>query len=143
MIDLILYAPDKETMREWGKTNPPARPLRYLNSESVWQTRDGLEWSWWGGNGQFMTAAGSSPTYAPGVVMRMRVHGEFFDWDRIDTSSTAEWARSKIAQYVKDNGTSGTMSDIPFFEISSVRLFLNEDVQTFISSRGLPGHVFL
>lgn len=157
MIDLILYAPTKQDMLTWAETNPPNNPMRYRDVESAWQIRPGLEWSWWGGDGKFKTSAGSSdpssvyvePTYASGVVMRLRIHGEFFDWGRLDVSSAEdpddikEWERSRTAQYIKDNGTPGTMGGIPYYEVDGVRIFRERDVQTFISSRGLPGHVFL
>ena len=159
MIDLILYAPSKAALTTWAETNPPNNPMRYLDADSAWQIRPGLEWSWWGGDGNFKTSAGSfnvnsdawavEPTYAPGVVMRLRIHGEFFDWGRLDVSSVEdpddikEWELSRTAKYIKDNGTPGTMGGIPYYEVDGVRIFREKDVQTFISSRGLPGHVFL
>ena len=163
MIDLVLYAADKATLRTWGETNPAGRPLIESIDDgeggTIKQARPGLEWSWWAGSGQFMTDAGSqtdpetdpgyvAPTYAPGVVLLMRVHGEFFDWDRLeetpaDPDDVKEWERSKIAQYVRNNGTPGTMGGIPYYEVDGVRLFRRKDVDTFTSANNLPGHVFL
>jgi hypothetical protein len=78
----------------------------------------------------------------------MRVHGEFFDWDQLnetpaDPDDVKEWERSRIAQYVRNNGTPGTMGGIPYYEVDGVRLFRRKDVDTFTSSNNLPGHVFL
>lgn len=162
MIDLVLYAPDKASLLTWAKTNPPANPLVEEVDDGEGGTRNqvrpGLEWSWWAGSGQFMTDPGSggdpeapgyvAPSYAPGVVLLMRIHGEFFANDVLnetpaDPEDVKEWERSKVAKYIKDNGTPGTMGGIPYFEVGGVRIFRRKDVDEFAAANNIPGHVFL
>jgi len=161
MIDLVLYATNRAALVAWGETNPPGRPLIESIDDGEGGTRKvaraGLEWAPWAGSGRFMTAAGeydqdgneiTPPTFAPGYVIKMRIHSEFFDWDRLDTEpadpdDVKEWERSKVAQYVRNNGTPGTMGGIPYYEVDGVRLFRRNDVEAFLNSNNLPSHTFL
>ena len=80
MIDLVLYAANRQALVTWGKSHPPANPLVTEEDDgeggTVNRVRPGLEWSWWAGSGQVMTDVGSQtdpetdpgyvpPTYAP------------------------------------------------------------------------------
>lgn len=161
MIDLVLYATDRQALVTWGESNPPGRPLIETVDDgeggTVKRAVRGLEWSPWAGSGQFLTAAGTydqegneitPPTYAPGYVIKMRIHSEYFDWDREDTvpadpEDVKEWERSKVANYIRQNGTPGTMGTIPYYEVGGVRIFREKDVQEFLSANSLPGHRFL
>jgi hypothetical protein len=163
MIDLVLRATSRAALVTWGKTNPPGRPLVEEVHDGEGGTRNvirpGLEWSPWGGTGQVMTAAGTydengdeltPPTYVPGFVALMRVHSEFFDWDRLDEvpadpDDVKEWERSKIAKYIKDNGTPGSLAggELPYYELDGVQIFRKKDVDAFLAARGFASHGFL
>ena len=120
-----------------------------------WRIKPGLEFLWWAGSGKFMVQAGTydqdgnevtPPQFAPGVVLLLRLHHAFFDDDRLDPADpeTAEdWDRSKVARYIKTNGTPGTTAGITYYEMDGVRLYRPADVAAFIAARGLPGHRFL
>lgn len=162
MIDLVLWAASKADMLTWGKTNPPANPLVEEQDDGEGGTinvaRPGLEFGWWAGSGDFMTAAGTydgegieltPPTFASGVVALLRVHSDFWENDRLevvpaDPEDVKEWERSKIAQHLRDNGTPGTMAgSIPYYELNGVRIIRRTDVNTFLAANTLPGHTFL
>lgn len=99
----------------------------------------GCDLAWWAGDGKFMTAAGDPPTYMTGFVVVCRIHSEMFESDRLDGQGE-QWARSKIARWIKDNGVLGSIGGIPCYTINSVRLFRAGDVGAWLETHGLPGH---
>jgi hypothetical protein len=138
MIDLVLYG-TKANLRAFAM----GRGL--LDSDG--NTHPGVDYFWWNGDGRFMTvkpvmsADGETittpATYLPGFVMLLRISE---DGDTIKGGSGEQWSRSKVAQYIKDNGTPGTMGAIPYYEISNVRLFRAADVFSWLASQGIPSN---
>lgn len=162
MIDLILWASTKAAFATFARNNPPANPLQQQDGTDeqgnpIWVNRPGFQYVWWAGSGKLMTQAGTydadrneltPPTYLNGFVALVRISGQFFDDNRLvpdgaDPDKLEQWARSKIAKWVKDNGTPGTMGGIPYYEVSGVRMFRPNDVTAFLASRNLPGHEWL
>jgi len=159
MLDIILYAPTgKAALVDFAKAHPPANPL--LDDEG--NTREGVSYCWWAGSGQFMTATGTydqdgneitPPTFAPGVVALLRISGEFFQntkladqtYDEEGNPQLEQHQRSAVVQYIRNNGTPGTMTadNIPYYEIDGVRLLRPQDVESFMSSRNIPGHIWV
>lgn len=97
----------------------------------------GIDYCWWAGSGKLLTAYPA--TYLTGQVMILRIATA----DDVIAEGTEQWQRSKIARYIKNNGILGSMSGIPFYELSNVRLFRFADVQTALASLGVPGHEWL
>ena len=161
MIDLVLFAASRAALVTWGETHPPGRPIIESVDDgeggTIKRAVTGIEWSPWAGNGNFMTVKGTydqdgteitPPTFASGYVAKLRIHGEYFDWDKLDTvpadsDDVKEWERSKIADYIQANGTPGTMGTIPYYEVDGIRIFREKDVQEFLSTNSIPGHGFL
>lgn len=157
MIDLILWANTKAKFANFARTNPPANPLQQQDDEGNWVDRRGFTWVWWAESGKLMTARGTydqdgnevtPPTYLPGFVALVRIHGDFFNQniltpDEADPEKDEQWARNKVAQYIKNNGTPGTMGGIPYYEVDGVRMFRPQDVTAYLSANNLPGHEWL
>ena len=159
MLDIILYAPTgKAALVQFAKNHPPANPL--LDAEG--NVREGVDYCWWAGSGNFMTAKGTydgegneitPPTFAPGAVALLRISGDFFQntkladqtYDENGVPQLEQWQRSNIVQYIKDNGVLGSMQGgtIPYYEIDSVRLLRPSDVEEFMSANGIPGHIWV
>ena len=118
MIDIILQAPNKATMRTFAI----ARGLLVDDGDGGYTEREGFHWGWWAGSGDFPIDNLVPPTLAPGVVALMRIHGGFFDSDQITNPvDNEQWSRSKIARFIKNNGTPGTTAGIPWYELDSVQ----------------------
>lgn len=142
MIDLILYCPTKEAML----TMLANRGLVNLDGTPK---RNRCDYCWWGSDGKFMTA---TPVYSgtdlvtaaqflAGYVMLLRIVEAS---DVIDSPMDGEqWSRSKITQWVKNNGTFGTMGGIPYYEVVTTRLFRAADVVGWLTAHSLPGHEWL
>jgi hypothetical protein len=160
-LDIILWAPSKSALATWAKTHPAANPLLQDDGEGNTVPRDGISYCWWAGSGQFMTAKGTydaegveltPPTFAPGVVVLMKLHTTFFESDKegdgqrydIDqdgnTVPREQWQYSKVAKWVKNNGVPGTMGTVNYYEVDGIRLFKPSDVETFLAANDLPGH---
>lgn len=137
MIDLVLYAATKAVIRDF------AIAQNLLDSNG--NERVGVTYFWWLGDGKFLTqnpvydgngSIVTPPAFLPGVVMLLRI-SEATD----DLGGTGEqWNRSKVAQYIRNNGTPGTQGGIPYYELNSVWLFRASDVFTFIANNNLPRH---
>ena len=154
-LDLILYGADKATFAAFAKNNPPANPL--LDSEG--NTREGVSYCWWGGNGKLMTAPGDysdenniiEPTFLPGVVALLKIHSSFFEdtkladqtFDNNGAPELEQHQRSSVVKYIKDNGTPGTMAGITYYELDNVRIFRPSDVEAFLAANGVPGHTWV
>lgn len=155
MIDIILWAPDRPTLRQFVIN----RGLLVDDGEGGFKRRDGFVDSWWAGTGNFMTAKGvydndgneiTPPTFSPGQVALLRVYGSYFSDDVIvpddaDPDKEEQWARSKIAQAIKNNGTPGSIQggEITYYEWDGVRIFRAADVMTWLVANDLPGHEFM
>jgi hypothetical protein len=152
MIDLVLYAANKAALATFAKTHPVGNPL--MDDEG--NTREGVSYCWWAGNGKLMTKKGTydgqtqltAPTFLSGVVAIMRIHSQrFFDNklipDEADPDKDEQHAKSKIVRYIKNNGTQGTMGGITYFELDGVRIFRPVDVEAFLASKDLPGHTWV
>lgn len=155
MIDLILYAPTgKAAFATFARNHPPANPL--LDAEG--NLREGVSYCWWAGDGQFKTANGeydaegneiTPPTYAPGAVALLRIHSSFFEQTKIqdqnEEGTLEQWERSLVVNYIKNNGTFGTMAGgtIPYYELDGVRIMRPQDVENFLSANNIPGHIWV
>jgi hypothetical protein len=128
-LDLILHATTKAQITALLTT----RGLLDVNGNPI----DGFTYCWWAEGGQLMTAKPS--TYLAGFVMLARIHSSLFDSDVI-SEGPEQWQRSKIAKFIKTNGTPGTLQGINFYLLSNVRLFRAADVLTFLATNSLPGH---
>jgi len=125
------------------------------------------------GNFAVFTSTGTSPTvgatldvysgplFLDGQVALLRIYDEFFDEDKLDAPlvdsgevdeegnpilvKAEQWARSKVARYIKNNGTPGTVAggSIPYYEVDSVRIFRPQDVETWLTTNGLPTHSWI
>jgi len=114
------------------------------------------------GNFAVFTSTGASPTvgtsleiysgpmYLTGEVALLRIYDTFFEDDRLipdeaDPEKEEQWARSKVARYIKNNGTPGTVAggSIPYYEVDGVRIFRPQDVETWLTTNGLPTHSWL
>jgi|SRR5210317_1994384 len=160
MMDIILYAPNgKADLVAFAKNHPPANPL--LDAEG--NVREGVDYCWWAGSGKFMTDPGTggdpeepgyvAPTYAPGDVALLRIFGSFFEntkladqtYDENGVPQLDQDQRSAVVQYIKNNGTPGTMAGgtIPYYEIDNVRLLRPTDVEAFLAANNIPGHIWV
>lgn len=143
MIDLILQ----------GTKANIATLLRNRNlTDANNNPNEGFEACWWAGDGKFLTAkavmAGQTvvtpATYLAGFVLLCRIHGARGTGDTIANPADAEqWSRSQIANWIKANGTPGTMGGITYYEVALVRLFRPADVNTWLATNGLPGHQWM
>jgi hypothetical protein len=131
MIDLILYGTTRATILDFAV----ARGLASTDGQGSYNVRTGIDYFWWAGDGKFRTGPSS---YLAGFAMLIRIN------DPSDTISNPvdgeQWSRSKIAQYIKNNGTPGTMGSIPYYEVSNVRLFRASDVFSWLASQGIPAN---
>ena len=149
MIDLILWSTNRPTMRTFAID----RGMLVDDGEGNFVPRDGLVFDWWAGSGNFMTDKGDDvtpPTFAPGQVALLRVHSSYFTEDVIvpndaDPDKEEQWARSKIAQAIKNNGTPGSLfgGEITYYEWDGVRIFRATDVMAWLEANNLPRHEFL
>jgi hypothetical protein len=152
-LDIILWAPSKAALATWAQTHPANEPLMTADGP-----REGVSYCWWAGDGQFKTQNGTydqdgneitPPTFAPGVVALLRLHTSFFDNDKLaertDDQGNAreQWEYSRAAQWIKNNGTPGTMGTVNYYEVDGVRLFRPLDVEAFLAANDLPGHVWV
>lgn len=152
-LDIILWAPSKSALATWAQTHPAANPLMTADGP-----REGVSYCWWAGDGKFKTGNGTydqdgneltPPTFAPGVVALLRLHTSFFNSDKLaertdDQGNPREqWEYSRAAQWVKNNGTPGTMGSVTYYDVDGVRLFRPRDVEAFLSANNLPGHVWV
>jgi hypothetical protein len=147
MIDLILWCNTKAGFVTFAKAHPPANPLMDADGN----VREGVRWCWWGGDGQMMKTKAvydgmtlvTPATYVPGFVMLMSIYR---DDDKM-AETGEQFVKSKVAKYIKDNGvfgrTSAANGNIPYYELSGVRIFRPQDVETWLAANGLPGHTWV
>ena len=97
------------------------------------------------------------PTYVPGFVALCRIYADFFDTDHItadqeldddgdhisDEDRLEQWGRSRVARYIKKNGTAGTALGIAYRELDGGRIFKPEHVMAKLDEWGVPGHEWL
>ena len=155
MIDLILWANTKATFATFARNN--GLLVQYDTEDGpAWRPREGFEYCWWAGEGKLKTAEGTydqngdeitPPSFLPGYVALCRIYGSFFNTDKLDPDDTdpdklEQWTRSKVARYIKNNGTPGTVAGgaINYYELDDVRIFRPADVFAWLSARGLPHH---
>lgn len=153
MIDLILWANTRATLRTFAQNNNLLVQSEDSEGNITWVPRDGLEWDWWGGTGKLMRTPAvvdqdgnvtTPATYIPGEVLLMRIHGDFFNSDRIpDAADQEQWSRSKVARFIRNNGTPGTVQGVNYYELDGVRIFRAADVQAKLAEWGVPGHEWL
>ena len=146
MIDLVIYAPTKGDLRTFAV----ARGL-LEDVEGELQKAKDFDYCWWAGSGQFIVSKGTydpegaeitPPTFAPGVVALLRIYTTGDTIDPGATENPEQWHRSQVAKWVKDNGTLGSFfgGAVPYYDVAGVRLMRPSDVNTWLSSEGLPGH---
>src|SRR6056297_2064613 len=128
MIDLVLQAADRQTIRQFGIANNLLKRDRTVTvdpetgEEAVefgeWYLRPGVSFSWWNGSGRMMRSTGTfddegnrltAPTFVPGVVALLRIGGAAGQEDALydtpeDKNDVKEWERSKVARYIRNNG---------------------------------------
>jgi hypothetical protein len=146
MIDLILWCNTKAGFTTFAKAHPVGNPIMDANGN----TREGVRWCWWAETGQMMKSKGvynglievTPATYIPGFVGIMTIYRG--DDNLADTGE--QFVKSKVAKYIKDNGvfgrTSAANGNIPYYELSGVRIFRPQDVETWLAANGLPGHTW-
>lgn len=148
-IDLVLWAANFATLVAFARAHPSGAPL-LINGHS----RSHWDYCPWAGTGKFMTAKGTydgngdevtPPTFLSGEVHILRIYSQFFANDTVspqdpDYDADTQDGRSKIAKYIKDNGTSGTLGSWPYYELDGVRIFRPSDVDSFLALNDLPGH---
>jgi len=82
--------------------------------------------------------------FVDGQFLLLRIHGEFFDADEIHEGNDVEpWERSRVAKYIKNNGTEQTVQGLTCYEMEGVRIFRYADVLAWCEARGVPGHTYL
>jgi hypothetical protein len=144
VIDIFLYAPNgMSDLTTFIDNHPAANPIRQDDGFGGKEIRPGIQWCLWAGTGSFSIAGGG---VAPGILAMMRVLPVFFDDvvtpDPESPDALEQWARSRVAQYIKNNGTQGTMlgGDIPYYELDGVRMLRPIDVELYIQSNNLIRH---
>ena len=146
MIDLILWAADKPTIEAFALTHG----LFTTDDEGAATANPGVAWSWWGGTGKVLQSHGvydqggnevTPPAYLGGMVAVVRLHGAFFEADKIGDTGE-QWERSKFVRYLRDNGTSGTVIGLHFYELDGVRIGRHDEVNARLAEWGAPGHEF-
>jgi hypothetical protein len=153
MIDLILWCNTKAGFVTFAKAHPAGNPLMQdvtdpITGVTTTVVREGVRWCWWGGDGQMMKTKAvmsgmtvvTPATYVPGFVMLMTIYRD----DDVLAATGEQFVKSKVAKYIKDNGvfgrTSAANGNIPYYELSGVRIFRPQDVETWLAANGLPGH---
>ena len=130
-IDIILQANTKATLRTFGVTYNLLVDEETEEDGIIKVPREGLEWSWW-------------PNFPFGVAGLLRIHGAFFDSDKIDNPvDQDQHSRSKIMRFFKNNGTFGTFQGIRYYEIDGVKATVPEEVEAYIVANGFTLHGFL
>lgn len=169
MIDLFLWSANAQTLVAFARANglqvrvgdvidndPDSPTFGQVIVQGEWQTRDGLEWAWWAGSRQFMVSPPvldvlgvvTTPATYNGVAAHMRIHAGFFAQDRlipdeVDPDRAEAWARSKVARFIKNNGTPGQRAGVQYYELDGVQLSRVSDIQEWCEGRGVPGHSYL
>jgi hypothetical protein len=95
----------------------------------------------------------SPPEFLGGQVLLLRIHGDFFQDqvivpDEADPDKEKQWARNKVAKYIKDNGTGPDTFDlagtnIPYYELDGVKLTEADIFVDALKAAGLPWHEWL
>ncbi len=87
--------------------------------------------------------------YLPGVVALCRLYDQVEANDKENTPKDdpeykESWKRSKIAKAVKDNGVLINMAngDLTGYEWDGVRLLRYQDVEAWLTAKGLPTHTW-
>ena len=142
-IDLFLRSPTTKTAITTLLT---ARGLLDATGNPV----AGFAYVWWQESGKFMltkpvvnpaTLAVTTPaTFLAGFVMMVRLYDSLFASDQIAGGTGEQWARSKIAQYLKNNGTPSVIGGINFYAFGGVQIFRAADVVTWLGANNMPGH---
>lgn len=171
MIDLILWGSTKTDFMDFAKSNglfvrkgdvtdtdPESLTFGQVVVEGEWVKREGFDYIWWAGSGKLMTKKAvfdaanvvvTEANFLPGYVAIVRIHGDFFANDGLtpaedDPDKAEQWTRSKVARYIKNNGTPGTIAgSVPYYELDGVRIFKASSVQDWLATNSLPGHTWL
>lgn len=141
MIDLILWAATKADLLNWGKTNPPTAPLLkdvVDDGETRTLPVEGVRFVWWREDGKFLTPGGT----LNGFVLLLRLHTGYFDADKL-ADNGEQWAKSRVAKHIKDNGVQGSIGGIGYSELNGVRIFRPADVEAYCVTNGLPNHTWV
>lgn len=153
MIDLILWSDTKTALNNFAKVHG----LLVQDPETQeWATAYGVEWSWWQGSGKMLRSLGTydaegveltPPTFVNGWVILLRLHSTYADADKLDPAGPTaedipEWDRSKVARFIRNNGTPGTVAGLTYYEIDGVRILRVQDVEAKLAEWGVPSHRF-
>lgn len=153
MIDLALQAATQAALltrlAALGLLNATTDPL----GNPVYLRAPGFDFCWWAGSGKLMTAAAvvdpaKSPmdpgyivtpaTFLAGFVMLARLGDAA---DAISSPADGEqWSRSRVAQFIKNNGTLGSIGGISCYTLSGVRMVRAADLFAWLQINNLPGH---
>lgn len=155
IMDIIVRASSKSALVTWAND----LNLRIDDGDGGKRNHPGIRWTWWSGDGKLMTAKGTydrdgseitPPTYASGVVAIIRITGDFsfggeadqLTPDDTDPDKDEQWARSRVARFIKNNGTQDTSDGISYWELNGVRLYEPADVAAFLVTNDVPGHTW-
>jgi len=84
--------------------------------------------------------------YLDGLVYLVRLSFDVADEDaEVDETELGQAAKSKIVRWAKRNGTIGQTGGgaLDYAEIDGVKVFQPDQVNVWLSSKGLPGHEWL
>ena len=151
MIDLILYAANKATIRDFGIARGLITAQDDGEGGTIYVKVRNFDYCWWAGSGQFKTANGTydeqgneitPPTFAPGVAALLRIYTADDALDPGAEENPEQWQKSKVAKYIRDNGTPGSFlgGAVPYYEVDGVRLMRPADVNAWLEANNLPGH---
>ena len=160
MIDLILHAVDKNTLRTFAQTYNLLVEVDDGLGGTKWVPRSGLDWSWFAGDGKIRVANAvvnqvdgsliTPPQFLNGFALQLRISKDFFLEDRLipdesDPDKEEQWARSKVVRYVKNNGTGPLTfnllgTDVPYYELDGVKITKPDKLDEALVAGGMPRH---
>jgi len=166
MIDLIFHATSKEHMEKAAAGFELYVPVteKQLVSKATedqeavyeevtvgWEWVPGITVSWWAGSGKMLKAKGTydkegneltPPIFVDGIVGLFRLHGEFFENDKLESEETEQCYRSKVAAYIMENGEESEVEGIKCNTIQGVSILNPDSLSAKLKEWNVPGHVF-
>jgi len=158
-IDLILQAPNEATLTAFLKAHPPGNELMDADDNLA----HAVNFCLWAGDGKFMTVKGTydsefveltPPEFMTGIVGILRIQdsetainginvGDPDYVEPADPENVEQYEKNRVVRHVKDNGASGTLSGIPYEQLASVKVMSPVDVEAFLVTNDLPGHIWV
>jgi len=84
--------------------------------------------------------------YLDGLVYLVRLSFDVADEDtEVDETETGQAAKSKLVRWARRNGTLGSIGGgaLQYAEVDGVKILMPDQVNDWLSNRGLPGHEWL